>query len=149
MALCCTNLAQLNLKGVHYGLGSGERINILMEILSKFTNLVSLSLCNCVLGLAGENKCSKRKFGEDLFKRNRRVCHGKKPSSCQSSDKSAASSTVGTAVDNLQAPCKELSKVGTFDHLVQACSKITELELIRSSSQGINFVKTYYWLRSR
>lgn len=55
-----------------------------------------------------------------------------------------ASSTGATAIDDLQAPCNELTNVGTFDHLVRACSKITELELIRSASPGINFVKTYY-----
>ncbi|KAL9964542.1 hypothetical protein ACROYT_G028197 [Oculina patagonica] len=149
LALCCTNLAHLNLKGVHYGQDSRERLNSVMEIISKFTSLVSLSLCNCVLGSTSKNKTSKRAADENLRKRNKRVCHGKSLRGCQSSEKLAASPASTSAVDDLQTPCDELSTVGTFDYLTQACSQMTEFELIRSASHGINFVKGYYELRNR
>ncbi|KAL9964540.1 hypothetical protein ACROYT_G028195 [Oculina patagonica] len=144
LALCCTNLAHLNLKGVHYGQDCGERLNNVMEIISKFTSLVSLSLCNCVLGSNGTNKTSEQSLDEDLHKRKRKSLRG-----CQSSEKIATSSASTSAADDLQTPCDELSCVRTFDYLTQACSKITEFELIRSASQGINFVKGYYELRNR
>lgn len=48
LALCCTKLAQLNLNGVHYDQPSEENSNRFIEITSKFTNLVSLSLCTCM-----------------------------------------------------------------------------------------------------
>lgn len=98
-----------------------------------------------MLGSTAKNKASKRNLGEDLCKRNKRVCHGRSLRSCQSSEKPASTS----AVDDLQTPCDKLSSVGTFDYLTQACSKITEFELIRSASPGINFVKGYYELRNR
>ena len=148
MALCCTNLAHLNLKGVHYSQDSDERPNRFMETISKFTSLTSLSVCNCVLGSAAYNKGSKRVFDECLLKRNKRVCHRKSLHGPQSSDKPVASSAGTAAVNDLQTPCDELSSVGPFDSLTQISSKITEFELIRSSSPGINFVKSYFELRT-
>lgn len=145
MALCCTNMAQLNLKGVHYSQDSKEKPNSFMEIISKFTSLTSLSICNCVLGSVVNKKSSKRGLKEEVVKRTKRVCHGNNLPGCQSSRYLEASgSNSVAALDNTQTPQCELCDVGTFDYLTQACSKITEFELIRTSSPGITFVKTYY-----
>lgn len=138
MALCCLNLSQLNLKGIHYK-ASKEGPNNYMEIISKFTNLVSLSLCNCLLGSTSKRKYSQQRAEENMLKRNKRVCHGKNSPGSQSHVDSVAKSD-SSPVNDLQA--QELSSVGTFDCLARMCSKITEFELIRLS-RGINFVKSY------
>ena len=139
-------MAQLNLKGVHYSQDSKEKPNIFMEIISKFTSLTSLSVCNCVLGSVVNKKSNKRGLKEQVVKRTKRVCHGNNLPGCQSSFDAASGSNSVTAADDTQTqtPHCELGGVGTFDYLTQACNKITEFELIRTSSPGITFVKTYY-----
>lgn len=146
MALCCTNMTQLNLKGVHYSQDSKEKLNSFMEIISKFTSLTSLSICNCVLGSAENKKSSKRGFKEEVVKRTKRVCHGRNLPGCQSSCDPVTGSNSAAAANDIQTqtPCCELRGVGTFDYLTQVCSKITEFELIRTSSPGTTFVKSYY-----
>ena len=139
-------MIQLNLEGVHYIQDSKKKPNRFMEIVSKFTCLTSLSICNCMLGSVGNKKSSKRCFKEEVVKRTKRVCHGRNLPGCQSSYDPATGSNVATAASNIetQTPPCELRGVGTFVYLTQACSKITEFELIRTSSPGITFVKSYY-----
>jgi len=141
-------MAQLNLKGVHYSQDSKEQVNRVMEIISKFPCLTSLSICNCVLGSVENKKStgSKRGFKEEVTKRAKRVCYGRNQPGCQSGYDPATGSNRGVAANEVQTktPHPELSGVGTFDYLTQACSKITEFELIRTSSPGITFVKSYY-----
>ena len=140
-------MAQLNLKGVHYSQDSKEKPNGFMEIISKFTSLTSLSICNCVLGSVGNKKSNKRGLKEVAVKRNKRVCHGNNLPGCQSSYEPASGSTSVAAADNTQTqtPDCEIRGMGTFDYLTKACSKMTEFELIRTSSPGITFVKSYYY----
>ena len=99
-----------------------------------------------MLGSVGNKKSSKRGFKEEVTKRTKRVCHGRNLPSRQSSYEPATGSNSDVHANELQTqtPCSELSGVGTFDYLTQACSEITEFELIRTSSPGITFVKSYY-----
>lgn len=122
-----------------------------MEIISKFTSLTSLSICNCTLGSVEIRKGSKRGFKEEVVKGTKRVCHGRNLRSSQSSyDPTTSSDSATTASDTKsQTSGCEFRGVGTFDHLTQACSKITEFELIRTSSPGIIFVKSYCRLSNR
>jgi len=144
LALCCPNLAELNLKGVHHQ-PSKETPNKLMEIISKFTHLVSLSLCTCVLGPTTENKTSKSNndFDRDLLKRTKRVCHG--TSGRLNSNDGPRPKSDGAAQSD-SPPWDKLSSEESFDCLAKACSKITEFELIRPSLTEITsaFVKSYY-----
>jgi len=122
-----------------------------MEIISKFTSLTSLSICNCTLGSVEIRKGTKRGFKEEGVKGTKRVCHGRNLRSCQSSYDPTTSSDSATTANGTQSQtfgC-EFRGAGTFDHLTQACSKITEFELIRTSSPGIIFVKSYCRLSNR
>ena len=141
LAECCKNLAQLNLKGVHHQ-ESEERPNGLMEIISKFTNLVSLSLCTCGLGPASESKKDiqgSNDFQRSLFKSNKRVCHGASSSSCD-----GAGAMQEGAASKDSTPWNELNSELALDCMVKACNKLTEFELIASSTPGISFVKSYF-----
>ncbi|XP_068733228.1 F-box/LRR-repeat protein 18-like isoform X1 [Montipora capricornis] len=125
LAICCPNLSQLNLHGVHLQASNGKWQNTLIEVIAEFKHLVSLSVCACVLCQAGESKRvgSSVDFSGKLMKTGKRVSH------C---------SSVGSATQN------ELSCEGCFERMTKSCREITEFELIRLSVPGLTFTKTHY-----
>ena len=125
LAICCPNLSQLNLHGVHLQASNGKWQNTLIEVIAEFKHLVSLSVCACVLCQAGESKRvrSSVDFSGKLMKTGKRVSH------C---------SSVRSVTQN------ELSCEGCFERTTKACREITEFELIRLSVPGLTFTKTHY-----
>lgn len=120
---------------------SQQNANEVIETISKFNNLVSLSVCACLLGPASAIKSTKSSTGfqGNLLKSNKRICHRAKSPSLNSSDVSMANPTGSTAGTN---STPEISSEGSFDHMAKACSKMKEFEMIKAVPS--TFVKTYF-----
>ncbi|PFX18549.1 F-box/LRR-repeat protein 18-like [Stylophora pistillata] len=113
LALFCPKMTELNLNGVHYDQTSQEESNSCIKVISKFTNLVSLSICTCVMNqvssdhLDGAETSSKGR----IVKGKKRVCHEQNLKNSQSRDDSVT------------------KLLNSFFVLTQECRGITDFEL--------------------
>ena len=133
-------MAELNLEGVHYG-APRERPNGFMEIISKLTSLVSLSLCVCGLGAASESKSVKTgAYKRNMLKNEKRICHGAS-TSLSSNSSNGPEAKSDDAADSDIIPWDNLTSEESFNCLTKVCSKITEFELIHPFS-AISFKRS-------
>ena len=101
-----------------------------MQILSKFTSLVSLSLCACGIGATSESKSIKTDaFKRNVLKNEKRVCHGASSSSSSNSSDGPEAKSDDVA-DSDMTLWHNLTSEESFNYLAKACSKISEFELI-------------------
>lgn len=143
LAEFCPKLAQLNLNGVHDHTFL-EKPSSVMEIITKFNNLMSLSLCACGLGTPPSNNKSSNNSSKWMGR-----C-----GTSSSSSSHASSFQDATAVCDDRTQWTKLNAEESFYCLTKSCSGITEFELIRdiprsssssetSSAGDPAFVKTY------